>query len=144
MSRPSTRRLGAGLVWLLVVLAGCVHAPRPCDSIDPALAASSFVIVEHPAAGQPVSSPLRVRGCSRTFEANVVWELRSHDGRILASGHATGGGISGPEAFSFSAAFRVAEAQRGHLRVLEPTVSETEGHPGPRMVVPLALLPASE
>jgi hypothetical protein len=90
------------------------------------------------------SSPLRVHGCSRTFESNVVWELRARDGRILASGHTSGGGVSGAAAFSFSAEFTVSAAEVGHLRVFQPDVSDGEGFPGGRTVIPLVLLPSLE
>ena len=48
----------------------------PCDPVDPVLADSSFVVVIEPTLGLRASSPLLVRGCSRTSESNVVWELR--------------------------------------------------------------------
>ena len=80
---------------LLVASTACSNSapPDPCDPIDPVLADSSFVVVVKPTAGLRASSPFRVRGCSRSFESNVVWELRSRDGRILASGHTSGGGL---------------------------------------------------
>jgi hypothetical protein len=120
-------------------------APRasPCDPVDPVLADSSFVVVTEPRPGARAASPLAVRGCSRTFESNVVWELRARDGRIVASGHTTGGGVDGAAAFSFSAAFGVDEPQLGHLEVFAEDASGGEGFPPGRTVVPLVLLPAS-
>ncbi len=116
----------------------------PCDPVDPVLADSSFVVVVEPTAGLRAPSPLRVRGCSRTFESNVVWELRARDGRILASGYTSGGGASGAAAFSFSVAFSVSAPEVGHLLVFEPDESNGEGFPGGRSVIPLVLLPSLE
>jgi len=124
---------------------GCGRATldTPCDPVDPTLAASAFVLVTKPTAGARVSSPLEVRGCSRTFESNVVWELRARDGRALASGHTSGGGVSGTAGFAFSAPFAVSKAQLGHLEVFEVDASDGEGFPPGRAVVPLVLLPGA-
>ncbi|MBW2541589.1 MAG: Gmad2 immunoglobulin-like domain-containing protein [Deltaproteobacteria bacterium] len=108
------------------------------------LAASSFVAVVEPVAGQRVSSPLRVRGCSRTFESNVLWELRARDGRILASGHTSGGGISGAADFSFTADFSISKPEVGHLTVFEPDVSNGEGFPTGRTILPIVLVPGPQ
>ncbi len=132
-------RFAAGLA---LIAAACSAPSRPCDPVDPVLADSSFVVVTQPLAGARVSSPVEVRGCSRTFESNVVWELRARDGRVLASGHTSGGGVDGAGAFAFSAGFTVADAQLGHLEVFEPDVSDGEGFPGGRTVTPLVLVPA--
>ena len=142
----SARSRKVTVAGVLVASISCSDsAPRdPCDPVDPVLAQSSFVVVVQPTAGLRVSSPLRVRGCSRTFESNVVWELRSRAGRILASGHTSGGGVSGVAPFSFSADFTVSAAEVGHLRVFEPDVSDGEGFPGGRSVIPLVLLPSPE
>ncbi len=80
-------------------------------------------------------------GCSRTFESNVVWELQDRRGRTVASGHTSGGGVDGAGPFSFEAVFSVDEPQLGHLIVFEPDVSDGEGFPGGRAVVPLVLVP---
>ena len=132
-----------GGVLVLSVACGDSASTDPCDPIDPVLAASSFVVVVTPTAGLRASSPLQVRGCSRTFESNVVWEVRSREGRILASGPTSGGGVSGAAAFSFSAAFTVSEPELGHLEVFEPNESEGEGFPAARSLIPLVLLPGS-
>jgi len=116
----------------------------PCNPIDPMLANSSFVAVIEPTAGARASSPLQVRGCSRTFESNVVWELRSRDGSILATGHTSGGGVTGAAPFAFSATFTVFTPELGHLEVFEPDESDGEGFPGGRSIVPLVLLPSPE
>ena len=107
------------------------------------LADSSFVVVVEPTAGLRAPSPLHIRGCSRTFESNVVWELRARDGRVLASGHTSGGGAEGAAAFSFSAPFTVSAPELGHLVVFEPDESDGEGFPPGRAVIPLVLLRSS-
>lgn len=138
----------AGLrCWQAAALAGlaaCVglRPPDPCAPLDPLLAASSFVVVTQPAPGARVASPLVVRGCSRSFESNVVWELRARDGRVLDAGHTTGGGVAGAASFAFSADFRLSAAELGHLTVFEPDASDGEGFPPGRSVIPLLLLPA--
>ncbi len=139
-------RVPSILAGFLAALLACGDSapPDPCDPIDPVLADSSFVVVVEPTAGLQASSPLRVRGCSRTFESNVVWELRSRGGGILASGHTSGGGVSGAAAFSFAVAFTVSAPQLGHLRVFEPDASDGEGFPPGRSVIPLVLMPGPE
>lgn len=118
-------------------------APDPCDNIDPALATSSFVMVTEPAAGSRTTTPLRVVGCSRTSESNVLWELRGRDGDVLGSGFATGGGFSGAAPFEFVVEFTVPAAQVGYLDVHAPDESEGEGFPPSRTVLPLVLAPGS-
>jgi hypothetical protein len=136
-------RIASGLLLLLGVSIACDRtlSGSPCDPIDPVLADSSFVLVVEPAAGARVSSPLEVRGCSRTFESNVVWELRARDGRVLVSGHTSGGGVSGAAGFAFSAEFSIPDAQLGQLTVFDLDASDGEGFPSGRAVVPLVLLP---
>lgn len=131
---------------LLLASIACSNAALhdPCNPIDPVLANSSFVAVIEPTAGLRTSSPLRVRGCSRTFESNIVWELRSRDGSILATGHTSGGGVTGAAPFSFSVTFTVFTPELGHLEVFEPDESDGEGFPGGRSIVPLVLLPSPE
>ena len=131
------------LCGLLVFLVACGDsAPAdPCDSTDPVLAASSFVLVVEPTGGLRTGSPVRVRGCSRTFESNVVWELRARDGRVLASGHTSGGGYAGAAAFEFTAEFTVPEPQVGQLEVFEPDESDGEGFRSSRTIIPLVLIP---
>ena len=62
-------------------------------------------------------------------------------GRVLASGHTSGGGYSGAAPFEFSAYFEISEAEAGLLEVFEPDVSDGEGFPSPRTLIPLALIP---
>ena len=97
---------------------------------------ASFVAASLPPAGAIVVSPFEVSGCSRTFESNVIWRLLARDGSVVAEGHTSGGGIDGPAAFNFVVD---AEYSTGlhHLEVFEPRVSEGEGYPASRTVVPV-------
>lgn len=116
-------------------------APSVCSNEDGALTDASFIFVTSPKSGERVSSGFSVGGCSRTFESNVMWRLIARDGSELAAGHATGGGVDGPGAFSFDVTFSVTERQIGHLEVLEEDASDGEGNPPARNVIPLVLNP---
>ena len=88
-----------------------------------------------------MSPGFTVRGCSRTFESTVNWKLKGRDGSELAMGHATGGGVDGPGAYTFTVSYSVSERQIGHLEVYEEDASDGEGAPPPRNVIPLVLKP---
>lgn len=131
-----------------VVLAGCAAAAGGdgagadgCDLSDGGLDDAAFVIATAPAAGARVTSGFDVAGCSRTFESTVVWQLRARDGSVLGEGFTMGGGVDGPGPFAFAVPFTVAERQVGHLEVFEEDVSDGEGFPPGRTVLPLVLLP---
>lgn len=111
-----------------------------CANEDGALDAA-FVIVATPRAGQRVESGFTVAGCSRTFESNVQWRLLGRNGAELARGHAQGGGVDGPGPFAFAVAYSVDTRQIGHLEVFEEDVSDGEGFPPGRTILPLVLLP---
>lgn len=112
-----------------------------CSNADGALDEAAFVIATGPKPGERVESGFDVTGCSRTFESNVQWKLLARDGSVLASGHTTGGGVDGPGAFSFSIPYTVTVQQLGHLEVFEEDVSDGEGFPPGRTVIPLVLKP---
>ena len=116
-------------------------SPDPCSNADGALSEAAFVFVQTPRSGQRVFSGFAVTGCSRTFEGSVNWELKGRDGSLLASGHTTGGGVDGSQPFSTNVTFTVPERQVGHLEVYEEDVSDGEGFPPPRNVIPLVLQP---
>jgi Immunoglobulin-like domain of bacterial spore germination len=135
----------------LLIFAGCQSpgdstptVPAPvdlCATEDGALDDSAFVIATAPAAGSRVATGFPVRGCSRTFESTVVWRLLANDGSTVANGIATGGGVDGPAPFSFIVPYQIGERQIGHLEVFEEDVSDGEGFPPGRTVLPLVLLP---
>ena len=105
-----------------------------CDESLPDVA---LVIVRSPAGGNEVESGFMVSGCSRTFESNVQWRLLGRRGEVLSSGFTSGGGVYGPAPFRFRVEFAVAERQIALLEVFEEDVSEGEGYPPPRAVVPV-------
>lgn len=112
-----------------------------CSNADGALDQAAFVIATQPTAGARVSSGFTVRGCSRTFESNVQWRLKARDGSSLQQGFTTGGGVDGYGPFSFTVNFSVPERQIGHLEVFEEDVSDGEGFPPGRTLLPLVLQP---
>lgn len=112
-----------------------------CANADGAFNDAAFVVATAPAAGARAISGFDVKGCSRTFEGSVQWKLLGRDGSVLASGNARGGGVDGQGAFSFTVPFGVTERQVGHLEVFEEDVSDGEGFPPGRTVVPLVLNP---
>lgn len=128
-----------------VLLASCQDGPAGtasadnCGNLHPIFADTSFVIVTTPAPGDNVPSTFAVRGCSRTFESNVVWVLFGRDGRTLASGFTTGGGVDGAAPFGFEVTYSPGVVGAGSLHVFEPDVSEGEGFPPSKVVIPLAL-----
>ena len=134
---------GCGLIGIIGGCDGSVPI-APCSEIDPVLAASSFIMVLTPADGARTPSPIQVTGCSRTSESNILWKLRGRDGRVLASGFASGGGFSGTAVFEFSAEYVVSEAEVGRLELSAPDESEGEGFPPAQTILPLVLIPGSE
>ncbi len=112
-----------------------------CTLADGALDDAAFVIATVPLAGTRVDSGFAVAGCSRTFESTVVWRLIARDGSLLNSGFAMGGGVDGPGPFAFTVTYTAAERQIGHLEVFEEDVSDGEGFPPGRTVLPLVLQP---
>ena len=106
---------------------------------DDSLPDAALVIVTSPAGGEEVANGFTVSGCSRTFESNVQWRLLDRAGEVLASGFAMGGGVDGPAPFTFAVAYEAAERQLAHLEVFEEDVSDGEGFPPPRHVVPVVI-----
>ncbi len=102
---------------------------------------ASLVIVRLPVGGTEVKSGFTVRGCSRTFESNVQWQLLARSGEVISSGHTSEGGYDGPANSQFTVVYKVAEPQIASIEVFEGDVSEGEGYPPPRAVVPLILSP---
>ena len=106
---------------------------------DDSLPDAALVIVTSPAGGEEVANGFAVSGCSRTFESNVQWRLLDRAGEELASGFAMGGGVDGPASFLFAVEYHSAERQLAYLEVYEEDVSEGEGFPPPRAIVPVVL-----
>ena len=112
-----------------------------CDNDDGAFNEGAFVVATEPEAGERVTTGFEVKGCSRTFESNLQWKLLGRDGSVLASGNTQGGGVDGPGSFSFTVPYDVDTMQIGHLEVFEEDVSDGEGNPPGRTVLPLVLKP---
>lgn len=106
---------------------------------DDSLPDAAMVIVTSPVAGEEVKSGFEVSGCSRTHESNVVWRLLDRAGDELASGFTSGGGFDGPAPFSFTVEYASSERQLAYLEVFEEDVSDGQGHPPPRVIVPLVI-----
>ena len=144
---PNRAAKGDGMIkWTLLAAAGALSAcmtlqTSACDLGDPVLAGSAFVIATAPAPGTRVQSGFKVGGCSRTFEGSVIWRLLGRDGGVLARGFTTGGAVDGPGAFTFTVEYTVSEPEVGHLEVTEEDVSDGEGFPPGRTVLPLILMP---
>jgi germination protein M len=81
---------------------------------------SPAILVEHPAAGETVTSPLRVTGTANTFEATFNYRLEDANGKTLAKDFVTATSGTGTRGtFDFSVAFTVDSAQDGTLSVFE-------------------------
>jgi hypothetical protein len=127
---------------VLLLATGCTTVGiDPCDNADGALSNASFVILAAPDAGDRVASGFGISGCSRTFESNVVWRLIAENGDTLASGNTIGGGVDGYGPFADTVSYSVPARQIGHLEVFEEDVSDGEGNPPGRNVIPLVLSP---
>lgn len=135
--------LGAGSAIPAAAMGSFVEGEETdnCSNEDGAFDEAAFVIATGPEPGERVESGFEATGCSRTFESNVQWKLLARDGSVLASGHTTGGGVDGPGAFSFTVPYTVPVQQVGHLDVFEEDVSDGEGFPPGRTVIPLVLKP---
>ena len=112
-----------------------------CSNADGAFDQAAFVIATVPDAGDRVSSGFVVLGCSRTFESTVNWRLTAPDGSELNSGFTQGGGVDGPGPFQFTVPYSIGARGIGHLEVFEEDVSDGEGNPPGRTVLPLVLQP---
>ena len=152
MTQDTMRRILAGGVLGASLALGAVSAAAmgslvegeeadTCSNEDGAFDDAAFVIATGPKAGERVERGFEVTGCSRSFESNVQWKLLARDGAVLASGNTTGGGVDGPGAFSFTIPYTVTVQQIGHLEVFDEDVSDGEGFPPGRTVIPLVLKP---
>ena len=106
---------------------------------SPTLPDNALVIVNSPSPGAVLKTGFEASGCSSTFESNVQWRLLGRSGEELASGHTSGGGVEGPAPFQFTVDFDETERQLAYLEVFEEDVSDGEGYPPPRVVVPVII-----
>lgn len=114
----------------------CPENPHPPDAADPA------IIVDRPANGAAVTSPIAVEGKARVFEATVSIELYDAQGNVIAEGF-TNAAAGAPELAPFSTTlpFAVSETQGGCLRVFE--ASAKDGSPTNVVQVEVTLEAAS-
>lgn len=99
---------------------------------------SPAILVERPAVGDVVRSPLRLRGTANTFEANFEYELLAADGRKLAGTFVTatcGTGCRGT--FDEEVTFDAVGAQEVSLVVFER--SAEDGSRTKEVRIPLTL-----
>jgi immunoglobulin-like protein involved in spore germination len=122
-------------------------APEPETTTEPASTRSDDVdelpaiVVESPAAGETVSSPVVVSGSANVFEANVTVRILGAGGRELAETFTTatcGSGCRGD--FSVSVPFRVQAAQPGRIVVHDDDAAGT-GRPPHVVRIPVGLAP---
>lgn len=121
---------------LISLIVGCATAEEPvpptppkdnCSNADGALTDVGFVIVTTPVSGDRIKSGFVVKGCSRSFESHVPWELIGRDRNIIATGYTQGGGVDGAGPYEFTVNYTVSENQWAVLRVLEDDPSDGEG-----------------
>ncbi len=72
--------------------------PTELTTADPSVL--SPVLIETPIDGASVASPVRIRGTSDTFEANVVWEVAGQDGGVAQGGTTMGGTLGNRRPFT--------------------------------------------
>lgn len=105
-----------------------------CEEVTPAL------LVESPAPGETITSPVRITGTGNTFEAAFIVRIEGPNGEILAEEPAmatSGSGTRGT--FDVSAPFSVAEECDGTLVVYES--SAQDGSPINVIEIPVRLKP---
>ncbi|MDQ3415611.1 MAG: Gmad2 immunoglobulin-like domain-containing protein [Actinomycetota bacterium] len=72
--------------------------PSPSASAQPGV--QPPMLIDSPAGGATVSSPVSVSGTSDTFEANVTWEVLQGD-RVVQDGSTMGGTLGKRRPFTF-------------------------------------------
>ena len=96
----------------------------PVDRSDFAYA-TPMILVESPAPGDVVGSPLTISGSNNTFESNVVFRLEDDTGATLAEGNTTGtGGMGRWGPFEGSLEFDPGAATTGTLVVYESSARD--------------------
>lgn len=97
------------LAWTVRTATGWTAPVRAIVGGEPGLppttadeAAISPILIESPTDGATVSSPVTFSGTSDTFEANVVWEVKSDDAGVAKGGHTMGGTMGERAPFEFT------------------------------------------
>ncbi len=84
-----------------------------------------LILVEGPAPGDVVTSPLTITGSNNTFESNVVFRLEDSSGAVLAEGYTTGtGGMGTMGPFEGSLEFDPGAETSGTLVVYESSARD--------------------
>lgn len=113
--------------------------------VDPPVTRADFegqtpaILVESPLPGDEVSSPVHMRGTADTFEANVVIEVRTPEGKTLARTFTTatsGNGVRG----TFETNVRV-DSSPGPFVLAAFEASAMDGTPLHLVGIPLSLRP---
>lgn len=140
---------------LALLVAGCAGeeaagpppAPETAAAGDtgwtpyPTVGELPVIVVETPAPGDRVTSPVTVSGTADVFEANVTVEILDADGKTLAGDFTTatcGTGCRGD--YSLELAFSVGEEQPGTIVVHDDDAAGT-GTPPHVVEVPVTLVP---
>jgi len=96
---------------------------NPEDTLSSCLPAEhdnyAYVAIAEPYSGQIIQSPFVLKGCSRTFESNVVYQLVTHDRQMLIMQFTMGGGVDGSEEYEAVLEFEITEPTLAYLRVYE-------------------------
>jgi Immunoglobulin-like domain of bacterial spore germination len=165
--KPLVLALSAACL-VLVVAAACggdeqatpaeLPAPPPAESVAPEPAPESpqpepsaseelgpdglpRIVVDQPAPGSTVTSPVTISGNADVFEANVAVTILDADGNELVNTFTTatcGTGCRGD--YTLDVEFTVPEEQPGTIVVFEPATAE-EGPPPPRVEIAVTLAP---
>jgi hypothetical protein len=99
----------------------------------------SGIVIHSPQPGAEVTSPLRIRGQANEFEGNVVVQLRTPEGKVLAESFGTGAmGMFGP--FEVELPFPAPDAPRA-ARLVAFAPSPKDGRPLDTVTVPLTIRP---
>jgi hypothetical protein len=106
---------------------------------EPTVGAEPAIVVEQPAPGDEVASPVRISGTADVFEATVYVRILGADGHELAARFTTatcGSGCRGD--FSTKLSFFAKRTQDGTIEVFES--SAEDGSPINVVTIPVVLL----
>lgn len=117
-------------------------APEPSASEELGPDGLPRIVVDEPAPGSTVTSPVTISGTADVFEANVVVTILDAEGNELVTTFTTatcGTGCRGD--YTLDVAFTVPEEQPGTIVVFEPDASDGEGPPPPAVEIQVTLAP---